>query len=41
MKPRTEGGVVDSHLNVHGVHGLKIAGMLFRQPSQMLVSFAE
>jgi len=26
MKPREEGGVVDSRLNVHGVQGLKVAG---------------
>lgn len=27
MKPRAEGGVVDSHLNVYGVQNLKLAGM--------------
>jgi alcohol oxidase len=27
MKPREQGGVVDSHLNVYGVEGLKIADM--------------
>ena len=26
MKPRAEGGVVDSKLDVYGVEGLKIAG---------------
>ena len=26
MKPREEGGVVDSKLNVYGVDGLKVAG---------------
>ena len=26
MKPREEGGVVDSKLNVYGVEGLKVAG---------------
>jgi len=27
MKPRNQGGVVDARLNVHGVDGLKVAGM--------------
>ena len=27
MKPRERGGVVDSHLNVYGVRGLKIADL--------------
>lgn len=27
MKPREQGGVVDSALNVYGVKGLKVAGM--------------
>lgn len=27
MKPREEGGVVDSHLNVYGVEGLKVADL--------------
>ena len=27
MKPRERGGVVDSHLNVYGVTGLKVAGL--------------
>ena len=27
MKPREKGGVVDSHLNVYGVRGLKIADL--------------
>lgn len=27
MKPRGEGGVVDSDLNVYGVQGLKVADM--------------
>ncbi|KAH7915215.1 GMC oxidoreductase-domain-containing protein [Hygrophoropsis aurantiaca] len=27
MKPRAAGGVVDSHLNVYGVHGLKVADL--------------
>lgn len=26
MKPRAQGGVVDSKLNVYGVTGLKVAG---------------
>jgi alcohol oxidase len=26
MKPREQGGVVDDHLNVYGVEGLKVAG---------------
>lgn len=26
MKPRQQGGVVDSRLNVYGVRGLKVAG---------------
>ena len=26
MKPREEGGVVDSKLNVYGTQGLKVAG---------------
>lgn len=26
MKPREQGGVVDSRLNVYGVQGLKVAG---------------
>jgi alcohol oxidase len=26
MKPREEGGVVNSRLNVYGVEGLKVAG---------------
>lgn len=29
MKPREDGGVVDAQLNVYGVTGLKVAGMLF------------
>lgn len=29
MKPRDKKGVVDSALNVYGVQGLKVAGMLF------------
>lgn len=28
MMPRERGGVVDSRLNVYGVKGLKVAGML-------------
>ena len=27
MKPREQGGVVDSKLNVYGVHGLKVADL--------------
>jgi len=27
MKPRERGGVVDPHLNVYGVQGLKVADM--------------
>jgi alcohol oxidase len=27
MKPREQGGVVDSHLNVYGVKGLKVADL--------------
>ena len=30
MKPKEEGGVVDSHLNVYGIQNLKIAGQLPR-----------
>jgi hypothetical protein len=26
MRPREEDGVVDGHLNVYGVQGLKVAG---------------
>jgi len=28
MKAREKGGVVDSRLNVYGVKGLKVAGMI-------------
>jgi alcohol oxidase len=28
MKPREKGGVLDERLNVYGVQGLKVAGML-------------
>jgi alcohol oxidase len=27
MKRRDEGGVVDEHLNVYGIKGLKVAGL--------------
>ena len=27
MKPRTDGGVVDRHLNVFGTQGLKVADL--------------
>ena len=30
MKPKEEGGVVDSRLNVYGVQNLKIAGQFSR-----------
>ena len=28
MRPRAEGGVVDERLRVHGVKGLRVAGLL-------------
>ena len=33
MKPREEGGVIDAQLNVYGVTGLKVAGMLDCTPA--------
>lgn len=38
MKPREQGGVVDSNLNVYGVTGLKIAGKNRIIPSLLLAS---
>lgn len=32
MKPRVQGGVVDSRLNVYGVTNLKVAGKNFFRP---------
>ena len=38
MKPREEGGVVDSKLNVYGVEGLKVADLAARMRASALAA---
>lgn len=39
MKPREEGGVVDSNLNVYGVEALKVADLSIPPSNVAAVSF--
>lgn len=39
MKPREQGGVVDSKLNVYGVQGLKVADVSTAMCCELLLTF--